>query len=126
MEIVGRITTGATVKILEDSRTVIHFSIAVNDRYKSKNGAVVKVTTFYNCSYWRNPKRADLVRKGTLLQVTGRLSVHAYIGADGNAKASLDFHVNSINILSFPKEVEYLGKAISPSDSREQKEDIPF
>ena len=126
MEIVGRITADATVKELEDGRNVVHFTIAVNDRYKPKGREVVKVTTFYNCSYWISPKKAEVLKKGTLVQVSGRLSLHAYAGADGTAKASLDMHVNNIRIHGWPKEVEYLGKAIVPNVSANSKEDIPF
>ena len=95
MEIVGRITKDAVVNQLKDERNVVNFSIAVNDYYKPKNGEGVNVTTYYNCSYWVNSKIAGLLTKGRLVEINGRINVNSYIGADGNAKDSLNCHVTT-------------------------------
>ena len=126
MTIVGRLAKNAVVNVLKDEREVVNFSIAVNDFYKPKNSDGVKQTTYYNCSYWITPKVAANLKKGTLVEVTGRIYVNAYVGADGTVKASLNCHVNIIKIHAWPKEVEGLGKAVDASAKAEEADDTPF
>jgi single-strand DNA-binding protein len=99
MELTGRLTADAKLSILKDDRKVVNFSIAINDSYKPKASEVaMKVTTFFNCSYWKNPGIAEYLKKGTLVELSGRISVNTWKNADGEAKASLNFHVNSIKL----------------------------
>lgn len=97
MELVGRITKDAVVNQLKDERNVDNFSIAVNDYYKPKNSHEgVTLTTYLNCSYWISTKIADRLIKGRLVESAGRIYITAYKGVDGEAKASLNCHVNNI------------------------------
>lgn len=99
MEIVGRLTADAKVNTLKDERKVINFSVAVNDSYKPKgNEQPVKVTNYFNCSYWMNPGIAEHLTKGTLVELYGRIGLNAWTNVEGEAKASLNFHVNSIKL----------------------------
>lgn len=126
MIIIGRLTKDAVVNQLKEDREVVNFSIAVNDYYKPKSGEKVKQTAFYHCSYWISQKIAAHLRKGTLVEVSGRIYVRAYPGTDGTAKASLNCHVNHIKILAWPKEVEVIGKALQTPPSEEDTEEVPF
>src|SRR5579863_3896708 len=98
MEIlIGRVTADAKVNTLKDERKVVNFSIAINDSYKQKGTEQVKkVVTFVNCSYWISEGIAKHLTKGTLVELIGRISVSAYNDLEGEAKASLNFHVNNI------------------------------
>ncbi|MBN8878032.1 MAG: single-stranded DNA-binding protein [Sphingobacteriales bacterium] len=99
MELTGRITADAKLSTIKDGRQVVNFSVAVNDSYKPKGSEVaVKVATFFNCSYWINPGIAQYLTKGTLVECFGRISVNAWTNAEGEAKTSLNFHVNSIKL----------------------------
>lgn len=99
MVLIGRITKDATVKKLKDEREVVNFSIAINDYYKPKGAAEGStLTTFYNCSYWISYKIAPRLTKGSLVELSGRIYINAYTGLDGEAKASLNCHVNSITV----------------------------
>lgn len=99
MELTGRLTADAKVTTLKDGKQVVNFSVAVNDTYKPKGSeAAVKVATYFNCSYWINPGIAQYLTKGTLVECFGRVSVNAWNNAQGEAKASLNFHVNSIKL----------------------------
>ena len=126
MNFVGRITRDAIVQSLKDERKVVNFSVAVNDYYKPKGKEQgVKVTQFINCSYWISTAIAERLTKGSLVEISGRLYVNAYTGADNEAKASLNCHVNSIKIHSRKA-------ANSETDSKKKKEkeevieDLPF
>lgn len=126
MELTGRITADAKCSTLKDGRQVVNFSVAVNDSYKPKGSEVaVKVATFFNCSYWMNPGIAPYLTKGTLVECFGRISVNAWTNAEGEAKASLNFHVNSIKLhgksnAATKEAVPAAAEIIEPS------EDLPF
>ena len=126
MLVIGRITKDAVVNTIKDERQVINFSIAVNDYYKPKGATeATKFTTYINCSYWISSKIAERLKKGTLVELIGRLFVTAYTDSDGNAKASLNCHANSIKIYSHGKDDQMIGTA-SVTSARDEKDNLPF
>ena len=52
----------------------MNFSVAINDSYKTKQGERKEQTTYYNCSYWINAKIVEYLTKGTLVELSGRIS----------------------------------------------------
>lgn len=130
MEITGRITADAKVSTLKDGRQVINFSVAVNDSYKPKGSEMdVKVATYFNCSYWLNPGIAPYLTKGALVECYGRVSVNAWTNAEGEAKASLNFHVNNIKLHGKGSAAtDAVTKETVPAASEitEPLEDLPF
>lgn len=126
MVLVGRITKDAVVNQLKDERQVINFTLAINDYYKPKNGEGKNIATYINCSYWMNAKLADRITKGTLIEATGRIYANAYIGNDGEPKASLNCHVNSIKLHSTSKATKTTEGALNANDITEPFEDLPF
>jgi len=127
MVLVGRITKDAVVNQLKDERKVVNFSIAINDYYKQKRaGEPTKFTTFANCSYWISSKVAERLKKGTLVELSGRISIDVYTDMNGNAKGSLQCHVNSIKIHSTAKEVEVIETPAPVTATEDKKDDLPF
>ena len=126
MLVIGRITKDAVVKQLKDERQVIEFSIAVNDWYKPEGSQTgVKVSTFFNCSYWLNPRIAERLKKGTLVELSGRAGVNVYNDMKGEAKGSLIFHVNNIKI---PQMIKAGTTSALPAEGSvsEPDDDLPF
>ena len=131
MEIIGRLTADSTVKTIGEGRQVVNFSIAMNDSYKPKDGEKVEMTTYVDCSFWRDAKRAQWLKKGAMVLLAGRIGTNAYMDKEGNAVARLTFHVNEINILVFAKKE---GQPITakeelnfiPDVSELPKDDRPF
>ena len=123
MEIVGRITQTAVVKQLKDERKVVNFSIAVNDYYKKKDAEKgVQTTLFINCSYWVSTAISTRLIKGSIVELNGRLELNPYKGFDGEAKASLNCHVNSIKVHHSSKEAD-----VKPEEVKQPKQDdLPF
>ena len=126
MELVGRLTADAKVSTLKDDRKVVNFSIAINDSYQPKNSELVtKITTFVNCSYWINPSIAEHLSKGVLVELSGRIGVNAWTSTEGEAKASLTFHVNNIKLHG--KSNAALKESIpAANEIKEPIEDLPF
>jgi single-strand DNA-binding protein len=99
MEITARLTGDAKISTLKDERKVVNFSVAINDSYKAKGSTEpTKIVTYVQCAYWINPGIAQWLTKDTLVELQGRVGVNAYKSMDGEAKASLSFHVNSIKL----------------------------
>jgi single-strand DNA-binding protein len=98
MNIIGRVTRDAEVRSLSEDKKVVNFSIAVNDSYKPKNGEKVTHTEFFDCSYWLATGIAQYLTKGSIVELTGRLSSRAYLDSEGNPKAGLNFHTAAITL----------------------------
>lgn len=99
MVLIGRLTKDAVIAQLKDERKVVNFTLAVNDYYKPKNSDKgVTVTTFVNCAYWISPAIAERLKKGNLVEITGRLAVNAYKDMQGEARGFLNCHVDSIRV----------------------------
>ena len=130
MEIIARLTADAVVKTLKDDRQVTNFNVAINDSYKPKGSdQPIKTTTFVRCAYWVNPGMAKHLTKGTLVELYGRIGVDAYVDGQGEAKATLTFHVNNIKLHGSSKNT---GKPVETSapvvagELTEPLEDLPF
>ena len=127
MVLVGRITKDAVVNVLKDQREVVNFSIAINDYYKQKGAAeATQFTTYVNCAYWVSSRIAERLKKGALVELSGRISVEAYNDMNGNAKGSLKCHVNTIKIHSTSKDMEAVKTPAGSTSNDDAKDDVPF
>lgn len=98
MELTGRLTSDAKVKTLKDKRQVVAFTIVIND-YFTSGGEKKQEATYFNCSYWISTKVAQILTKGNVVQLSGRVGLNAYKGMDGEFNAYLTFHVNSFKLV---------------------------
>lgn len=127
MELFGRLTGDAKLVTLKNDRQVVNFSIAINDSYKAKgNEEVTKVVTYVQCGYWVNPGIAQYLTKGTLVELQGRVGVNAYTGKDGEAKATLTFHVNTIKLHGKTGTKDNAAVKEDPATISAPAEDLPF
>ena len=99
MEMTARLTGDAKISTLKNEKQVVNFNVAINDSYKPKgSNETTKIVTYVQCDYWVNPGIAQYLTKGSLVELQGRIGVNAYTGKDGEAKATLTFHVNTIKL----------------------------
>ena len=131
--IIGRVTQNAKINILKNDKKVVNFSVAINDSYKTKKGERKEQTTYYNCSYWINAKIAEYLTKGTLVELSGRISSSAWIGKDGEIKSGLNFHTSNIKFHGGKQKSKFNNEpsAISQQDNsnpftEETDDDLPF
>ncbi|MEP7108669.1 MAG: single-stranded DNA-binding protein, partial [Ferruginibacter sp.] len=124
MILIGRLTKDAVVAQLKDERQVVNFTLAVNDSYKQKGSDKWEtITTYFNCVYWISAKVAERLKKGNLVEITGRLYVNAYKDMQGEARANLNCHVDSIKIHQQMKSTE---SKTQSEKTEEVKDDLPF
>ena len=130
MEITGRITKDATVHKVSNDKQVVNFSIAINDNYKPKGSSEYKeVVTYIDCSYWMGTGVAEWLKKGTLVQLFGRIGISVYTASDGRALGSLTFHINNLKILVFAKKAQTPETDSTPKvkhSVKDEPDDLPF
>ena len=125
MEITGRIAGDAQVKKTKDGRELVAFTIVINDHYKTKAGEKKDETTFINCSYWVSTKITAILKKSSIVTVTGSIGINAYKKNDGEFYAHLTFHCNYINLIGSVKNtIEPNGGGIT--NVGKPKDDLPF
>ena len=130
MNITGRLTRDAEVRTLSNEKQVVNFSVATNDSYRNKQGERVEQTTYFDCAYWISAKVARLLTKGTLVELTGRVSTRAWVSKDGEARAGLNFHTSNIKLHGGSRRTETI-QATAQSESNSTagqgtEDDLPF
>ena len=106
MNITGRLTRDAEVRTTSQNKEVVNFSVAINDSYRNKQGERIEQVTFFDCSYWITPNVAKLLTKGTLVELSGRVSTRAWTGNDGEVRAGLNFHTSQIKLHGGSRKIE--------------------
>jgi single-strand DNA-binding protein len=129
MEITGRLTRDAVVAKTAQDREVVNFSVAINDAYRPKGSTEVKkIATYVDCSYWLSLGVAQWLKKGTMVELFGRIGVNAYLSAEGKAVGTLTFHTSNIKILVFVLDTQSAEASAVPTQNnkKEQPDDLPF
>lgn len=99
IQLIGRIGNDAEVKDL-NSNQVINFSVAVSERWTSKDGQKQEKTSWFDCAKWgNNTNISQYLTKGTQVYVEGTPECRAYVNKDGEAVAVLVVKVFSIELL---------------------------
>ena len=100
-QIIGHVGRSPELREVGNSQ-VASFSLAVSNKWTDKStGEQRENTNWYTCSVWG--KQADVimryVNKGDALFCEGTPTARAYIGKDGEARASLELKVFNFQFL---------------------------
>lgn len=130
MNIIGRVTKDAEVRTLSNSKQVVNFSVATNESYRNKQGERVEQTTYFECAYWISAKVVGILTKGTLVELTGRVSARAWTGSGGEPRAGLNFNTAQIKLHGSVKKSESANVAPQGENTRPAiqppADDLPF
>ena len=130
MTITGRLTRDAEVRTTSQDKQVVNFSVAINDSYRNKQGERIEQTTYFDCSYWITPNVAKLLTKGTLVELSGRVSTRAWAGNDGELRAGLNVHTSQIKLHGRSRKTETVQVTAQTERNKttEQgtEDDLPF
>lgn len=128
MNIIGKLTQDAQVRTTSNNRQVVSFSVSVNDSYKNKQGERIKQFTFFDCSYWLSTAITKFLSKGTIVELSGRVSANAWMGKDGNTRTALNFHTSQIKLLgnSGKNNNTPETKELAIADKENGTDDLPF
>ncbi|TCN60603.1 single-stranded DNA-binding protein [Flavobacterium circumlabens] len=130
MNITGRLTRDAEVRTTSQQKQVVNFSVATNDTYRNKQGERIEQTTYFDCSYWITPNVAKILTKGTLVELSGRVTARAWTGSDGEAHAGLNFHTSQIKLHGGGKRAETVQATAQAENNtataQGTEDDLPF
>lgn len=105
VQLAGRLTRDPEVKAIGENRNVCNFSIAINNRYKTKDGVRKDDTTFIDVAAFG--KTADLVgqylSKGSACYIEGKLKLESW-EKDGQRRQALKVIADNVQFLDSPRE----------------------
>jgi single-strand DNA-binding protein len=124
-QLTGRLTGDAKVSEVKGGKTVVNFSIAINNSYKPKDGDRVEQTTYVDCAYWLNAKIGQYLKKGLLVQLLGRLGSRAWINKDGDPQSSLTCNISNVKFLGGSSNSTSKPNSTN-TDQPGEDDDLPF
>ncbi|QEC74731.1 single-stranded DNA-binding protein [Mucilaginibacter ginsenosidivorax] len=126
----GRLTANAEVKAVKGNKQVINFTVAINQKWKNKDGEKKEKTAFVDCAYWRNSGIAEYLVKGAVVEISGWMEAQGYESKKDGIRARLICTCDTIKLFSL------VTKTTDPADSKEKKpvtegadkddDDLPF
>ena len=127
----GRLTGNAAVKTVKENKTIINFTVAINQKWKSKTGEKKEKTAFVDCAYWRSPGIAEFLTKGAVVEIFGWIEAQAYQSKNDGAKARLTCTCDTIKLFSLnagsgQASVRADNKASATGVGANADDDLPF
>jgi single-strand DNA-binding protein len=123
--VIGNVGRDPELRYTQSGVAVCDFSVAVSRRWTDKTSNEPREeTTWFKVSCWRNLAEIanQYVRKGKQVMVTGRINASAYIGQDGQARASLELTALDLQLLGRRDEAVEEAGAYAPTEA----DDLPF
>lgn len=101
--LIGRLTKDPEMTLSQQQVAVVRFSLAVNRRFQSKDG--VEDVDFINCVAFRTTAEmlSKYMKKGSLIQVEGRLQQRKYTTESGENRISYDVICDNVLFLESKK-----------------------
>ena len=133
--LIGNLTRDPELRYTPSGTAVCDFGLAVNRKWKSKDGGDGEDTLFVDCSAWA--KGGETIRqychKGDPLYVEGRLKLDSWDGKDVQKRSKLSVVVENFQFLAGKRKSEdWVGDAkgvppsAPPAGDAALDGDIPF
>lgn len=109
VQLIGRLGRDPESKFTPTGKKVCHFSIAVGNRWKDKNGEVKETVEWVNIEAWGRLGEVcqEYLKKGSLIFVEGRLKTDKY-DASGETKYFTKVVAQSLQFLDRKEKEEPL------------------
>jgi single-strand DNA-binding protein len=80
VQLIGRLGRDPELKNIPNGKKVCSFSVAVNRRWKDKEGETQEITDWFNIEAWERLAEicSDYLKKGSLVYLEGRLQTDSY------------------------------------------------
>ncbi len=145
--LMGNLTRDVELKYTPSNQPVATFGIAMNRRYKTKDGENREETTFVDCEAWARTAEVmnEYLAKGRPVFIEGRLKLDQWQDKDGNKRSKLRVVVENFTFVdsrgsagggggdrsSAPQQMASANasSAASPGSDQHQpvsEDDIPF
>lgn len=123
--IIGNVGRDPELRYTASGVAVCDFSVAVTRRWNDRaTNEQREKTTWFRVSAWRNLAETanQYVRKGMQIMVAGEVDASAFMGQDGQPRASLELTARDIKFLGRRSEAEEGAAEYPAADA----EDLPF
>lgn len=129
--VMGNLVGDAEIRSLESGTKVMNFTLAVNSKYKNKQGEYVERADFFDCFQFKTQGDftiAPHLTKGKKLVVEGEPEVRAYISQKTNeAVGQMRIKLDRIHFAGGSKSKDALAGEPNANEFRNQQEDdLPF
>jgi single-strand DNA-binding protein len=132
LNVSGNLTADAIERNVNGS-IVVAFTIASNERYKTKQGELKENVTFVRCAVWNRPELAKLLYKGRAINATGVLKINRYKDSSDEPQINIDMRVSFLQVFGKGKKNEIVTDThttelpeITNEDTFEAVRDLPF
>lgn len=120
----GNIGRDAETRFTSGGEAVVSFPVAVKSGYGKSES-----TTWVQCSLWgkRGEAVAPYLLKGTLVGISGEISLDEYEAKDGTKNKTLKCRLNNVDLLGKKASVDAPAKPASSQPATEDDfSDLPF
>lgn len=128
--IIGNLGKDPEMRYTPDGTPVTSFTVAVNRKWSGRDGGEGEKTWWFKVTCWR--KTAEIanqyLKKGRQVMVVGEVDVSAYMGQDGQPRASLELTARELKFIGGREGGEGASGGFGGSASypAQEEEDIPF
>ncbi len=101
VQIIGNLGGPPEMKCVNNNDHVVNFSVAVNERWKNRNGDPQERTTWLRIVAFNGlgSACAEFLKRGDPVYVEGRLQIREYEDKDHNARTSVEVVASRIRFL---------------------------
>lgn len=122
--IIGNLTKDPELRYTPNGTAVVNLRIAVNRRYKDKNGENKEDVCYVTVTAW--DKQAEVcnqyLAKGRPVFVEGRLQTRSWEAADGQKKSTMDIRAERIQFLGSAKDGATRSASVAEEPAGEPQE----
>ncbi len=99
--VIGNVGQSPELKTTKEGKKYLNISVAVNKRYKDKEGEAKTITNWFNFCVWEKQAEAlsKFLKKGATVAVAGELTTRERIVGEETITVN-DFKVDGVEVLS--------------------------
>ncbi len=130
--LIGNLTDDPELRYTQNGVARARFSIAVNHRWRDRDGNLQEETTFVPIVVWGQQAEncANFLAKGRLVAVEGRLRIDTYQTEEGERRKVTEVVARTVQFLGSRREEapeETASKSVEPKEiPPEGEEEVPF
>jgi single-strand DNA-binding protein len=127
VQLIGRLGKDPESKFTPTGKKVAHFSVAVSNRWKSREGEMKESTEWVNIEAWERLGETcqEYLKKGSLVYVEGRLKTDKYEDK-GETKYFTKVVAQMVQFLSDTRPAEDLAEQAEPNGEEDLELTDPF
>ena len=100
--IIGHVGNEPELKMLDETKKVVNFSIATNDKWTDKSGNKQEKTEWHKIVCWGGlaSNCYDYLKKGSLVAIEGKIQTRSYDNKEGEKVYITEIKASNVQFLS--------------------------